>query len=100
MDIAPGQAPFFFQYSVLPTRQSKLFGDIRGCLATIIVFSESGEKAQERVGRYLATQQWEIIEVKRIQLLNQQQIKNLNQAIVHIYTKATQLGIGSQFDTW
>ncbi len=93
-------APFFFQFSVRPKDSHELFGSIHGCLATIIVFSDSGEKARALAGRHVAANNWEIIKVKRIQLLNQQHIEQMPLAIKKVYTDAQYMGIGALFDTW
>lgn len=100
MDDPTKQAPFFFQMLVKPTLENTLHNSVHGCLATIIIFSNSGEKARERVGKFLAIKKWEINEIKRVQLLNFNDIQNMNEPIKTIYKQAEQKGIGHLFDTW
>lgn len=100
MDYATKQAPFFFQMLVKPTLENDLHNKIHGCLATIIVFSNNGEKARERVGRFLAIENWEISEIKRVQLLSENNITDMDTPFKTVYKMAEQKGIGHLFDTW
>lgn len=100
MDSHINLAPFFFQMLVTPTPENELHNKIHGCLATIIIFSNSGEKARERVGRFLAVENFEIYEIKRVQLLSETDINNMNHPIKTVYKQAEQKGIGHLFDTW
>lgn len=100
MDNRTNLAPFYFQMLVTPTLENKLHNKIQGCLATVIIFSNSGEKARERVGRFLAIENFEIYEIKRVQLLSKNDVKNMSQPIKTVYKLAEQKGIGHLFDTW
>ena len=100
MDSATGQLPFYFQYAVTPKPNNELADSVRGCIATLIVFAKSGEKARERAGKFVADKNWEVTEVKRIQLLKQTHIDQMNIELKNVYSEAEQLGIGSVFDSW
>lgn len=100
MDYPTAQAPFFFQMIVNPTLENIHHNKIHGCFSTIIIFAKSGEKARERVGRFLAIEKWEIVEIKRVQRLNYNTINKMNKTIMSIYRQAEQNGIGHLFDTW
>ena len=100
MESSHGQAPFYFQYSVSPTEDNPLYSSARGCIVTLIVFADSGEKARERAGKYIVEKGWRITEVKRIQLLQPAQIEQMNPILKNIYQQAEQLGIGAIFDHW
>lgn len=93
-------APFFFQLSVSPKSSHKDFQSIYAGFATVIVFSHTGEKARALMGRYIAEQKWEIVDVKRIQLLTQENISKMSMELRQVYLDAEQQGIGGLFDIW
>lgn len=92
--------PFFFQLSVQPTEAHPNRKNIYAGYATIVVFAKSGEKAREMMGRHVAQENWQITEVKRIQLLGQKEIANMPVEVRQVYDQAEQIGIGSLFDSW
>lgn len=93
-------APFFFQLAVNPGHGNELTASIHGAYATLIVYAASGEKARELMGRYLAQNNWEITEIKRIQLLSENETANLSGELLQVLKDAQNLGIGCLIDTW
>lgn len=52
------------------------------------------------MGRYLAQNNWEITEIKRIQLLSENETANLSGELLQVLKDAQNLGIGCLIDTW
>jgi len=92
--------PFFFQLSVTPGNGNELARPIRGAYATLIIYSSSGEKARELMGRHLAKNKWQATEIKRIQRLSASDLQKLSGELLQILKDAQNLGIGCLIDTW
>ncbi len=93
-------APFFFQLTVKPGKDKILAKPIHGAFATLIIYAVSGEKARELMGRHLAKDNWEITEIKRIQLLSASDLEKFSGDFLQLLKKAQHLGIGCLIDTW
>jgi hypothetical protein len=93
-------SPYFFQYEVRPTSKNIEYAAVAGGLATVMVFAESQELARARAGRFVGRNNWEILEVKRVMLIQPHHIKNMDGVLKSVYLRAEQEGIAATFDCW
>ncbi len=91
---------YFLQYEVRPTSKNTEYATFAGVLATVMVFAESQELARARAGRHLGRSNWEILEVKRVMLIQPHHVKNMDGVLKSVYLKAEQEGIAATFDGW
>lgn len=92
--------PLFYQFEVRPMAGNIQEGSVAGAIATVMVFADTEEVGRARSTRFVARQNWQIVEVKRVMRMCSRHVAELQPHFRSLYQQAEQYGIAARFDGW
>jgi len=92
--------PYLFSYEVKPKADNPQTGGVGGAMATVIVFSQSHERALSTCLNYISEYGWISVKEEYAFELTQVQLPEMDKVLQSVYRKAENSGISAHFDAW